>query len=175
MISSCILGSMEAWALLYKLYAPMLFGICLRYCRTLVEAEDAFQEGFIRIYEKIGTFRGAGSFEGWMRRLMLNLVLTRNKRMRRFCDTDLNNLDLEDADDVDFMPDFDIADLMKLVDELPSRYRMVFSQWVFDGKKHREIAATMQISEGTSKSDLSRARTLLRKKIFDEIKRREDA
>ncbi len=166
LIKDCAAGKPTAQARLYQLFAPKMYGVCLRYSRDATEAEDNLQDGFIRIFEKINTFRNEGSLEGWMRRIMVNISLEkyRKQNMLQTVD-DISSFEMPDLKD-EVISEISANDLLKLIRELPPRYRMVFNLYVFEGMNHREIAGQMQISEGTSKSNLARARIILKKQIL---------
>lgn len=166
LITDCAAGKPQAQARLYQLFAPKMYGVCLRYSKDATEAEDSLQDGFIKVFEKIGTFRHEGSFEGWMRRIMVNISLEkfRKQNLLQAVD-DIAAFETPDLKD-DIISEISANDLLKLIRELPPRYRMVFNLYVFEGMNHKEIAAEMRISDGTSKSNLARARTILKKQIL---------
>ena len=148
---------------LYRLYSPKLFGICLKYSRNYAEAEDNLQDGFLLIFEKINQFGFKGSFEGWIKRLVINHILQQYRT-----ETFLNLVDENIAQEVEVEFDNDditIEYLMSLIQELPNRYRLVFNLYVLDGYNHQEIAEMLGISIGTSKSNLARAKMNLKEKI----------
>ena len=148
---------------LYRLYSPKLFGICLKYSRNYAEAEDNLQDGFILIFEKINQFGFKGSFEGWIKRLVINHILQQYRS-----ETFLNLVDENIAQEVEVEfdnEDITIEYLMSLIQELPNRYRLVFNLYVLDGYNHQEIAEMLGISIGTSKSNLARAKMNLKEKI----------
>jgi len=166
LIKDCAAGKTGAQARLYRLFAPKMYGVCLRYSRDETEAEDNLQDGFIKVFEKIGTFRHEGSFEGWVRRIMVNVSLEKyRKEHLLFPVEDVTVYEMPDFHD-EIMSDMASRDLLKLIQDLPPRYRMVFNLYVFEGLNHKEIAEEMKISEGTSKSNLARARMILQKKIL---------
>ncbi len=163
LIHDCQNNDSKAQEQLYRLYSPKLFGICLKYSRNYAEAEDNLQDGFLLIFEKIKQFSFKGSFEGWIKRLIINYVL-QQYRAEPF----LNLVDENIADDVEI--DFDDQDttmeyLMLIIQELPNRYRLVFNLYVMDDYSHKEIAEMLEISVGTSKSNLARAKMILKEKI----------
>lgn len=170
LIQNCAAGKASAQAQLYGLFAPRMFGICMRYSKDQTEAEDNLQDGFLKVFEKIGTFKHQGSFEGWMRRVMVNVALAKfRKQNQLFRVEDMSNYDAVDEYDGTFENDISAEHLMKLIRELPPRYRMVFNLYVFESMNHREIAEELQISEGTSKSNLARARMILKDRIRKEL------
>ena len=145
------------------MYSPKLFGICLKYSRNYAEAQDNLQEGFLLLFDKIKQYSFKGSFEGWIKRLMINYVLQQYRN-----ETFLNIVNEEIADDIEVVFDDDditIEYLMLLIQELPNRYKLVFTLFVIDEYSHQEIADMLGISVGTSKSNLSRAKMTLKQKI----------
>jgi RNA polymerase sigma-70 factor (ECF subfamily) len=165
-------GKQKAMAELYQLFAPKMFGVCLRYSKDHSEAEDNLQEGFLKVFEKIGSFRHEGSFEGWVRRIMVNVALEKFRKYHLLHPVeDMGIYDGPELND-NIISEISAQDLMKIIQELPPRYKMVFNLYVFEGLNHKEIAAQMKISVGTSKSNLARARVILKEKVvkvFGEI------
>lgn len=167
LISSCKKGKRDAQSTLYKLFAPKLFGVCLRYSRDETEAEDTLHEAFVNILSKIDQYTGKGSFEGWMRRIAVNIALEKyRKRYRVQTVADVAIYDMRTVSD-DVYDQINTEQLMQLIQELPPRYKMVFNLYAIDGYTHKEIAEKMGIDEGTSKSNLSRARKILQNRIFE--------
>lgn len=165
-IHDCIAGERQAQTRLYEYFAPRLFMVCLRYTSSRVEAEDILQEGFIRIFTYLKQYKHEGSFEGWMRRIMVNCALQRyGSHVKMGIVIPL--ADEQDTGTANNPAPSNLGqkELLALVQKLPPGYRMVFNLYVFEGLKHREIAAVLGISEGTSKSNLSDARTILQKEI----------
>lgn len=164
-ISECIAGNQKAQAKLYHQFAPKMFGVCLRYAKDRTEAEDNLQDGFINVFTKLSTFRSDGSLEGWIRRIMINVSLEKIRKQHLMYPVE----DVAVYDTVNFSDDViaKIAadDLLKIVQELPPRYRLVFNLYVIEGFSHQEIAEEMSITQGTSKSNLARAREILKKKV----------
>jgi RNA polymerase sigma-70 factor (ECF subfamily) len=164
-ISECIAGNQKAQAKLYHQFAPKMFGVCLRYAKDSTEAEDNMQDGFIKVFTNLKTFRHDGSLEGWIRRIMINVSLEKIRKQHLLYPVE----DVAIYDSVNFSDDViaKIAadDLMKLIQELPPRYRLVFNLYVIEGMSHQEIAQEMSITQGTSKSNLARAREILKKKV----------
>jgi len=141
-----------------------LFGLCLKYSKNYEEAQDNLHNGFITIFDKITQYEYKGSFEGWLKRIIINTALQtyRKKNVLSLVNEEIPDLEVEvEIDDEDIQLDF----LLNLIQELPERYQMVFNLYVLDGYPHKEIAKLLSISEGTSKSNLSRARVILRNKI----------
>jgi RNA polymerase sigma factor (sigma-70 family) len=151
---------------LYDLFGAKMFIVCLRYSRNREEAEETLQEGFLKVYKFINNYKSAGSLEGWIRKIMVNCCLEKYRnRPQMHIIMDIEVVSIETADKEDVLNRLGIKELLKLIQLLPPAYRMVFNLYVFEGMKHREIADLLGISEGTSKSNLSDARTLLRKAV----------
>jgi len=163
LIYRCKQNERKAQEELYKLYSPKLFGICLKYSGSRQQAEDNLQDGFVTIFEKIGQFQDKGSFEGWMKRILINTSLQQHRQQKVYGIT--NEEDLQE-DEIEVETDNISVDfLLQCVQELPDRYRQVFNLYVLDGYSHKEISDLLNITEGTSKSNLARARTSLKEKI----------
>ena len=165
LIEDCKRQDIKAQGELYKRYSRILFAICLRYSPNYTEAEDNLQDAFITIFNKIAQFKGKGSFEGWIKRITVNTVLQKYRKkstLEIVDEAQIVDPEAEVAVETDEVPlDF----LLKIVQELPDRYRLVFSMYVMDGYQHKEIAEMLGISDGTSKSNLARARMILKDKI----------
>lgn len=162
----CIAGKHEAQVKLYELFSAKMYAICLRYTGNADDAKDVLQEGFIKIFEKIKQFKGSGSFEGWMKRIMINSSLEkyRSKYHLHTVSVEDNSI-FEKPDSNTIIEDISANDLMNLVQELTPQYRLVFNMYAIEGYSHKEISDALGISEGTSKSNLSRARNILQEKI----------
>jgi RNA polymerase sigma-70 factor (ECF subfamily) len=166
LLEGCKKGDRKAQESLYKTLASRMMGVCMRYAKDTNEAEDVLQMGFVKVFQKVADFRGEGSFEGWIRRIMVNTAIESYRK-------NLRNLNIVDIDEVYDQPQttFDMSglelkDLLKLVQQLSNGYRLVFNMYVIEGFSHKEIAAQLGISEGASKSQLSRARAILKGKII---------
>ena len=164
LIQKCKKQDSKAQGALYKQYSGILFSICLRYSPNKTEAEDNLQDAFLTIFKKIEQYKGKGSFEGWIKRITVNTVLQKYRKQRIYNIEDEERIEQEDEVTVktDTVPlDF----LLKIIQELPDQYRLVFTLYVLDGYSHKEIAEMLGISDGTSKSNLARARGILKTKI----------
>ncbi|MDV6167687.1 sigma-70 family RNA polymerase sigma factor [Flavobacterium sp. DG1-102-2] len=163
LIQDCQKNSIKAQEQLYRLLAPKLFAACLKYSRNRADAEDNLQDGFLLIFQKIGQFQFKGSFEGWAKRVMINNVLQRYRTEGIF---ELVSENIPDVEDIEIESDNISMDyLIGIIQQLPDRYRMVFNLYVIDGYSHKEIAEMLGITDGTSKSNLARARIILKEKI----------
>ena len=163
-IQGCKKKDARAQAELYKRYSGVLYAICLRYSPNKVEAEDNLQDAFITIFNKATQFKDKGSFEGWIKRITVNTVLQKYRKQKMFSLTD--EAQIEDTADQQVVDNgLPLDYLLSIIQELPHRYRLVFTMYVMDGYSHKEIGALLEISDGTSKSNLARARKILKTKI----------
>ncbi len=166
LIKRCLENDSNAQAELYRFFAPKMFGICLRFTRNKMEAEDVLQDGFIKIFTYLKDFKNEGSLEGWIRRTMINTAINfYKKNLKKMNEMDIDHTDIPNADEETAIDRMSNDELLKLVQALPDGYRMVFNLSVIEGYTHKEIADYLDISENTSKSQLSRARNVLQMKI----------
>jgi len=162
-IQNCQRNDTAAQEQLYRLLAPKLFGVSLKYSRNYAEAEDNLQDGFILIFEKINKYEFKGSFEGWAKRVVINNILQRYRTEGVF---EIIHENIPDTPDVEIEEDSVSMDfLVSIIQQLPDRYRLVFNLYVIDDYSHKEIAEMLKITIGTSKSNLARARMILKEKI----------
>ncbi len=171
LIQGCIDGDRHSQSQLYELFAPKMFVVCLRYAMSREEAEEILQEGFLKVFEFIHQFRFAGAFEGWVRKIMVNCALQKYRSKQHL--HALVNIETTDFDHLyndDIVNQLSAKELLKTVQLLPPAYRMIFNLYVFEGMKHREIAAHLGIAEGTSKSNLSDARRILQRLVSKSFK-----
>jgi len=164
LITDCKKNDIKAQGQLYKLFAAKFFGVCLKYSANYAEAEDNLQDGFIIIFKKIDQFNFKGSFEGWAKRIMINNALQKYRSGVRFLE--IVNEDIAEEETLEIDDDNISLDyLISIIQELPERYRLVFNLYVLDGYSHKEIAEMLDITTGTTKSNLARARLILKEKI----------
>ena len=163
LIQRCAKNDRKAQAEVYQLFSGKLFALCLKYSKNYSQAQDNLQDGFITIFNKIGQYNHKGSFEGWMKRIVINTALQkyRTKNMLSLVTEEIPDEVIVEVDEETVSLDY----LLSIIQELPDRYRMVFNLYVLDGYSHKEIAKKLTITEGTSKSNLSRARLILREKL----------
>lgn len=150
---------------LYRRFSPRMYAVCLRYAGNAEEAEDILQEGFIKVFKKLGSFRGEGSFEGWVRRVFVNTAIEhfrRKKYLQPVTEKEENTIEGKFLSALDGLAEKDILALIK---ELSPGYRTVFNLYVVEGYSHKEIGDMLGISEGTSKSQLSRAKVILQEMV----------
>jgi len=166
LISKCLEGEAEALKQLYENYSPKLWPVCLRYARNKMSAEDIMQEGFIRIYKYLEFYKGVGSFEGWLRKTMVNTAINYYKKnLKQNNEKDLDAVFGIANNEVDAISKLSTENILELISSLPDGYRTIFNMFVIEGYPHKEIAEKLGISENTSKSQLSRARVILQMKV----------
>jgi len=177
LIEGCKKRDPHAQELLYQKFSGKMYALCCRYVKDKMESEDVLVMAFTKIFERIEQYKGDGSFEGWIRKVMINESLTwlrKNKNM--YLEADIEALDWE-PEYQKMESSLEAEDLLNLIGELPAGYRIIFNLYAIDGYSHQEISEQLGISEGTSKSQLSRARALLQRNLLalerDEIKRNE--
>jgi RNA polymerase sigma-70 factor (ECF subfamily) len=165
MIEGSKQGNRKSQELLYKQYASKMLVVCARYAKDNFEAEDMLQVGFVKIFEKIKDYKGEGSFEGWVRRIMVNTSIEfYRKNARMFPVVDLDHAP-ESPVQENQMARLNMNDLLSLIRNLSPGYRLIFNMYAIEGFSHKEIAQELGISEGTSKSQLARARAILQENI----------
>lgn len=146
---------------LYRRFSPKMYAVCLRYASNSDEAQDILQDGFIKVFKKLDSFRGEGSFEGWVRRIFVNTAIEhfrRKKYMQPVTEKEENTIEGKYVSVLDELAE---RDILELVTQLSPGYRTVFNMYVVEGYSHKEIGEMLGISEGTSKSQLSRAKAIL--------------
>lgn len=163
----CAKNDRKYQQMLYNMFSAKMFSVCLRYANEYNAAQDLLQEGFVKVFKNIEKFRGEGSFEGWVRRIFVNTAIEHYRKQ-------VNLYALHDSDVKGFEHYEDNAletlkhqDILKMIQKLSDGYRTVFNLYVVEGFSHKEIGDMMGISEGTSKSQLARARYLLQKMITE--------
>jgi RNA polymerase sigma-70 factor (ECF subfamily) len=151
---------------LYNRFAPKMYAVCLRYANNADDAQDLLQEGFIKVYKNLHRFRAEGSFEGWIRRVFVNSSIEhfrkKSLQLSTVSDKEENTIENSDISALDTMAE---KDIIRLIQELSPGYRTVFNLYVVEGYSHKEIGEKLGISEGTSKSQLARAKAILQKKV----------
>ena len=168
-IEGCIKGDRKFQEILYHTFSSKMFSVCLRYSNEYASAEDLLQEGFVKVFKNLAKFRSEGSFEGWIRRIFVNNSIEHfRKKANLYVVQETEALTYEYYDD-NALQKLMKEDLMKLIQSLSSGYRTIFNLYVIEGYSHKEIGEMMGITEGTSKSQLARARYLLQKKIAEQM------
>jgi RNA polymerase sigma factor (sigma-70 family) len=159
--------------LIYRHFAPKMYGICLRFAGNEMEADDILQEGFIKVLTKIKDFRNEGSFEGWIRRTIINTAINyyrKNLKYSKF--QDIDDCETNIVSDETVFDKLSKEELIKLIHELPNGYRTVFNLNIIEGYTHKEIGQMLNISDNTSKSQLTRARSILQRKVISLMKQK---
>lgn len=168
LIYRCLQNEVRAQEEFYKRFARKMYGVCLRFAKNQMEADDILQDGFIKVFTNLKTYRGEGSLEGWVRRTIVNTAINLYKKNAKY----LRDIEIEKAEVVQnteegALDKITVQELLALISKLPTGYRMVFNLNVIEGYTHKEISQLLNISENTSKSQLSRARQTLQKKLKD--------
>jgi RNA polymerase sigma-70 factor (ECF subfamily) len=170
LIKGCINGDRKAQRKLYEHYSERLFTVSMRYCRSDLEAEDVLQEAFIKIFNKIESFRGDSSLYYWMKRVVVHTALNNQRsKLYMYPMADVQNISIA-MDEKLSLASFRLEELMKMIRNLPTGCSVIFNLYAIEGYTHKEIAEMLEISEGTSKSQYSRARSLLQNMIVKENK-----
>lgn len=170
LIQGCIDGDRQMQELLYKRYASKMYGVCLRYVANADDANDILQEGFIKVFKNLDKFRREGSFEGWIRRIFVNTAIEQFRKKIKLYNVDEvqeNTLEDKELSALDLLA---TKDILNIVNELSPGYKAVFNLHVIEGFSHKEIADALGITEGTSKSQLARAKGVLKKIVETKLK-----
>ena len=163
-VERCKKGDRKAGEQLYNMFSAKMFAVCIQYSKSREEAEDNLQDGFIKVLESIGQYKSKGSFEGWMKRIFINTALEKFRKNRTVQVVE-EVPEIADEDDIDDDLSIPPEVLFEFVNQLPEKYKLVFNLYVMEDMQHKEIAALLGISDGTSKSNLARAKDILKKKI----------
>jgi RNA polymerase sigma-70 factor (ECF subfamily) len=163
LIKGCLKQDRKSQEALYHLYKERLFVLCLKYCRNEAEAEDSLHNAFVEIFTNIHSFEGKGTFEGWVKRIAINIAVNSYKKTAHLSPIYDDTVQDTSVDYEDMALPLD--KILALVQDLPNQYRLVFSLYALDDFSHREIADMLGISESTSKSNLHRAKVILKEKI----------
>lgn len=168
LVKECVSGSTIAQKKFYDLFAKKMMGVCLRYTNNVEEAQDILQDAFIKIFNKLSDYESKGSLEGWVRRIMVNTALDhyrKSKKHQNDVDVDVVGYKLEQNDFI--VESITAVDLLKIIQTIPEGYRVVFNLFAIEGYSHKEIAERLGVTESTSKSQYSRAKSLLRKLMIE--------
>jgi RNA polymerase sigma factor (sigma-70 family) len=165
-LAGCIAGNRNSQSDLYKLFSPKMMIVCLQYSKNLEEAEEILQDGFIRVFKFIGQFKNEGSFEGWIRRIMVNCALQKLRSQIKLRPVILLDTKVHDETyEENIIENISGKEMMQMVQALSPAYRMVFNLYYFEGYKHKEIAEMLGVEEGTSKSNLAQAKRILQNAV----------
>lgn len=166
LIAKAIKNSREAQHVLFEMYAPKMLSVCRYYIKDLQHAEEAMLNGFFKVFSNLKSFKAEGSFEGWIRRIMVreSISFLRQQKQIEFSVEEIN---FKHDFTNDIATGIEVEEIQQLIDALPEGYKMVFVMYAIEGYKHQEIAQMLNITEGTSKSQLFKARNLLQQKVND--------
>jgi len=165
LIKGCIANDRHCQRALFEKYAGKMLAVCRRYESNHTPAEDLLQEGFIKIFKSISTFRNQGAFEGWIRRIIVNTALSSFRLpTAHYNQVDISEVKLNNAE-ASAIDRLSEKDLLQLIDSLPDGYKTVFNLYVIEGYSHKEIADLLKINEGTSRSQFSKAKNALQEKL----------
>ena len=173
-IAGCVRKDRKSQQKLYELYYGKMMGVCLRYVGNQEEAKDLLHDGFLKVFDNIRKFNHTGSFEGWIRRIMINTAIDhfrKNKHVHLKGEENFKNITYEEPN-LDVLSQLRLEDILKVVQKLSPAYKTVFNLYVIEGYSHKEVAEELSISIGTSKSNLAKAKNNLRK-IFSKLKNEE--
>lgn len=169
LIKACIDKDRRMQELLYNRFSPKMYGICLRYCKNEEDAQDLLQEGFIKVFKSLENYRFDGSFEGWVRRIFVNTAIARYRRTIFVSPITESHEASVDNKSWDVLDTFNEKDIIKMLQQISPGYRQVFNLFVIEGYSHKEIGEILDIEEGTSKSQLARAKKALRELIEESM------
>lgn len=168
LVKGCVNNDRHSQNLLFHKYSRKMMAVSFRYSRNREDAEDVLNEGFMRVFEKLHTYNATGSLEGWIRKVIVNVAIAKfNAGSKLYHYVDIDTVEIMDHNSNDLYSDLNAKELILQIQKLPPVYQMVFNLYVFEGLKHKDIAEQLNISEGTSKSNLSDARSWLKKRIED--------
>jgi|SRR5450432_934943 len=171
LLQGCLAKDRSCQRKIYEVYGPSMMALCLRYSKNREEAEEILQDGFVQVFKNIFQLKNTGSFEGWMRRIMINCALQRYRsEENRFNLATFTADPCFQSEQMNQLDRLSEKEMIRLIHSLPPACRIVFNLFVFEGMKHREIASLLNITEGTSKSNLSDARNILKKQINPDLK-----
>lgn len=169
LIRGCIAGERRIQEELYKRFSSKMYAVCLRYASNSDDAQDVLQDGFVKIFKNLEKFRGEGSFEGWIRRIFVNTAiehLRRKTQMISIGEKEERSIPLPEKNALDNLAE---KDILALIQQLSPGYRTVFNMYVIEGYTHKDIGEILGISEGTSKSQLARARVILQNMVKEHL------
>lgn len=171
LIKGCIDGNRRSQGELYEMFAPKMFSVCLRYSKNKEEAEEIVQEGFVQVFKSLKNFNYSGSFEGWIRKIMVYCAVQHYRsKSKMYPVISFETANVEETANEEILSTLGKKELLAMVQSLPPAYRIVFNLHVFEGLKHREIAEYLGVTEGTSKSNFFDAKVILQKKIISNMK-----
>jgi len=168
-IEGCIACNRKAQKFLFEKYKAAMMGVCLRYCKSKDEAEDVLMEAFMTVLSQIQSYRGDGSIDQWIRRIVVNTSINNyRKNLKHYFHADIENIaetEIEEDNTFDITDNHSVEEIMNAMQQMPQGYKIVLNLYVVEGYKHKEIAEMLNITVGTSKSQLSKARKIIQDKL----------
>jgi RNA polymerase sigma factor (sigma-70 family) len=169
-IEGCKIGDRASMERLYNLYHKKLRGLVYRYARTNFDMDDILQEGFIRIFKNIHSFNYAGSFEGWLKRIMVNTAINYYKKYIKIqSEVNFENINEKELNSIDIADNLSVQELQALISKMPDGYRYILNLYAIDGYSHKEIGEMLSIGENTSSSQYFRAKKYLMRLINESV------
>lgn len=165
-INGCLLGDRFCQKALFDRFAGRMLGVCMRYAKNKMEAEDLLQDGFMKVYSNLEQYKNEGPFEQWIRRIMINNAIKKYHKKSNQNEIASSDLMPEEAIEPDALTQFGERELLDIIEELSDGYRMVFNLYAIEGYSHKEIAGILDIEESTSRSQLTKARKILQDKLL---------
>lgn len=165
LIKGCLNNERVAQELLYRRFSPKMYAVCLRYAGKAEDAQDILQDGFVKVFRNLHMYRGEGSFEGWIRRIFVNTAIEHYRRQVNLYPVTEHHENQLESKELSALDSLGAKDILLMIRELSPGYRTVFNLYVIEGYSHKEIAEIVGISEGTSKSQLARAKGVLQNMI----------
>ena len=170
-INGCLNKDRKMQEMLYHRFSSKMYTVCLRYCKDAEDAQDLLQDGFVKIFRNLDRYRGEGSFEGWIRRIFINTSIEHfRKSLRNFSVSEVQEISIEDPS-WNALDNLAEKDIIKMIQNLSPGYRQVFNMYVIEGYSHKDISDILGISEGTSKSQLARAKAILKKMVEEKLEK----
>ncbi len=170
-IKGCLENRRKAQKQLYDLFSAKMYGVCMRYANNHHDAQDILQEGFVIVFNKLHTFKSKGSFEGWVRRIMVNVAAQKYREKISHLRVEYMDDEKENFEQAVECRKFEVNELVDIIQTLPAQYRIVFNMYAIEGYAHKEISEALNISENTSRSNFFRARSILVEKLKKEEKK----
>ena len=164
-IEGCILGNPRMQRLLYERFSGKMYALCIRYAGNTDDAQDILQDGFVKVFVNIGKYKGTGSFEGWIRKIIVNTAIEHFRKKNNLYAIDEKTENKIADENTNIFNLVEAKELLEIIKSMPTGYRTVFNLYAVEGYTHKEIALMMNINEGTSKSQYARAKSWLQEKI----------
>ena len=166
LVEACLQGNRQAQRFLFEKFYGKMLGVCKRYSRGEEEAKDILQDGFVKVFQKLEQYKSTSPLEPWLRRIMVNTAIDHyRKNLAEPAPLEADSINVA-SEDADVLSDMSHAELLECLQQLPAGYKLIFNMYAIEGYSHREIAEALEISEGTSKSQLAKAKIYLQKMVI---------